>query len=145
MENNKPILTYSVIARNEAIHKGSITSGLPRYARNDAKRHALGLLLILGLLFSASSCRFNRQVKEEKTEVDNLMRYAHNVVVSEKDYGYLLEVICPWDTTLSLGKFAMVKDTTKAVDTEVKGVIRVPVKSGVAFSATQWAVFLRLG
>ena len=145
MENNKPILTDSVIARNEAIQKGSITSGLPRYARNDAKRHALGLLLILGLLFSASSCRFNHQVKEEKTEVDNLMRYAHNVVVSEKDYGYLMEVICPWDTTLSLGKFAMVKDTTKAVDTEVKGVIHIPVKSVVSFSATQWAVFLRLG
>ena len=145
MENNKPILTYSVIARNEAIQKGSITSGLPRYARNDAKRHALGLLLILGLLFSASSCRFNHQVKEEKSVVDNLMRYAHNVVVSEKDYGYLMEVICPWDTTLSLGKFAMVKDTTKAVDTDVKGVLRVPVKSVVSFSATQWAVFLRLG
>lgn len=145
MENDKPILTDSVIARNEAIQKESITSGLPRYARNDAKRCALGLLLILGLLFSASSCRFNRQVKEEKTEVDNLMRYAHNVVVSEKDYGYLMEVICPWDTTLSLGKFAMVKDTTKAVDTEVKGVIHIPVKSVVSFSATQWAVFLRLG
>ena len=145
MKNNKPILTYSVIARNEAIQKGSITSGLPRYARNDAKRHALGLLLILGLLFSASSCRFNHQVKEEKAEVDNLMRYAHNVVVSEKDYGYLMEVICPWDTTLSLGKFAMVKDTTKAVDTDVKDVLRVPVKSVISFSATQWAVFLRLG
>ena len=73
------------------------------------------------LLVALTACRFNHQVKEEKTEVDNLMRYAHNVVVSEKDYGYLMEVICPWDTTLSLGKFAMVKDTTKAVDTDVKG------------------------
>ena len=145
MENNKPILTDSVIARNEAIQKGSITSGLPRYARNDAKRCLFGFLLLLGLQFFAVSCRFNHQVKEEKTEVDNLMRYAHNVIVSEKDYGYLMEVICPWDTTLSLGKFAMVKDTTKAVDTDVKGILRVPVKSVVSFSATQWAVFLRLG
>ena len=97
------------------------------------------------LLVALTACRFNHQVKEEKTEVDNLMRYAHNVVVSEKDYGYLMEVICPWDTTLSLGKFAMVKDTTKAVDADVKGVLRVPVKSVISFSATQWAVFLRLG
>ena len=145
MENDKPILTDSVIARNEEIQKESITSGLPRYARNDAKRCLFGFLLLLGLQFFAVSCRFNHQVKEEKTEVDNLMRYARNVVVSEKDYGYLLEVICPWDTTLSLGKFAMVKDTTKAVDTDVKGILRVPVKSVVSFSATQWAVFLRLG
>lgn len=97
------------------------------------------------LLVALTACRFNHQVEEEKTEVDNLMRYAHNVVVSEKDYGYLMEVICPWDTTLSLGKFAMVKDTTKAVDADVKGVLRVPVKSVISFSATQWAVFLRLG
>ena len=145
MENNKPILTDSVIARNAAIQKGSTVSGLPRYARHDAKRRVFGALLLVILLFSVSSCRFSHQVKEEKTEVDNLMRYAHNVVVSEKDYGYLMEVICPWDTTLSLGKFAMVKDTTKAVDADVKGVIRVPVKSVISFSATQWAVFLRLG
>ena len=97
------------------------------------------------LLVALTACKFSHQVEEEKTEVDNLMRYAHNVVVSEKDYGYLMEVICPWDTTLSLGKFAMVKDTTKAVDTDVKGVLRVPVKSVISFSATQWAVFLRLG
>ncbi len=134
MENNKPTIQTDSVIASEAF------DGV-----NDAKRYLLGLLLLLGLLFSAASCRFNHQVKEEKTEVDNIMRYAHNVIVSEKDYGYLMDVICPWDTTLSLGKFAMVKDTTKEVDSEVKGVIHVPVKSVVSFSATQWAVFLRLG
>ena len=96
------------------------------------------------LLVALTACRFNTQVKEEKVEVDNMMRYAHNVVVSEQDYGYLMEIICPWDTTLSLGKFALVKDTTKAVG-EGLTEIKVPVQSVVSFSATQWSVFLRLG
>ncbi len=145
MENNNHlILTDSVIARNEAIQKGSTISGLPRFARNDAKRRIIGTLLLFVLLFSASACRFNTQIQEEKVEVDNLMRYAHNVTVSEKDYGYLMEVICPWDTTLSLGKFALVKDTTVAVGEGVTQV-KVPVQSVVSFSATQWSVFLRLG
>ena len=145
MENNKPtILTDSVIARNEAIQEGSTISGLPHFARNGAKRRIIGAMLLIVLLFSASSCRFSNQVKEEKVEVDNLMRYARNVVVSEQEYGYLMEVICPWDTTLSLGKFALVKDTTKAIGEELTQV-RVPVQSVVSFSATQWAVFLRLG
>ena len=138
------ILTDSVIARNEAIQEGSTISGLPRFARNDAKRRIIGAMLLIVLLFSASSCRFSNQIKEEKVEVDNLMRYARNVVVSEQEYGYLMEVICPWDTTLSLGKFALVKDTTKAIGEELTQV-RVPVQSVVSFSATQWAVFLRLG
>ncbi len=142
--NNRVIQTDAVIVRNEAVQKGSTTYGLPCYARNDAKRRVFGVMLLVLLLFSASSCRFNHKVKGEKTEVDNLMRYAHNVVVSEKDYGYLMEVICPWDTTLSLGKFALVKDTTRAVGAELTQV-RVPVQSVVSFSATQWAVFLRLG
>ena len=145
MENNKPtILTDSVIARNEVIQEGSTISELPRFARNDAKRRIIGAMLLIVLLFSASSCRFSNQIKEEKFEVDNLMRYARNVVVSEQEYGYLMEVICPWDTTLSLGKFALVKDTTKAIGEELTQV-RVPVQSVVSFSATQWAVFLRLG
>ena len=142
--NNRTILTDSVIASNEAIQKGSIISRLPRFARNDAKRRIIGALFLVIWLFSASACRFNTQVKEEKVEVDNMMRYAHNVVVSEQDYGYLMEIICPWDTTLSLGKFALVKDTTKAVG-EGLTEIKVPVQSVVSFSATQWSVFLRLG
>lgn len=96
------------------------------------------------LLVALTACRFNTQVQEEKVEVDNMMRYARNVVVSETDYGYLMDVICPWDTTLSLGKFALVKDTTKVVG-EGLTQVRVPVQSVVSFSATQWSVFMRLG
>ena len=91
------------------------------------------------------TCAPKTQETKEKTQGDNLMRHARNISVYEKDYGYRMEVICPWDTTLSLGSFAIVKDTTKAVDKDVKGVLKVPVRSVISFSATQWAVFLRLG
>ena len=91
------------------------------------------------------ACAPKSNENNKKTEGDNLMRYARNIQVYEKDYGYRAEVICPWDTTLSLGSFAFVKDTAKTVDADVKGVLRVPVKSVISFSATQWAVFLRLG
>ena len=111
--------------------------------RNVETQCFASLLWILLFAF-AVSCRSNNRVKEEKIEVDNIMRYAHNITVGEKDYGYLMEVICPWDTTMSLGKFAIVKDTTKVVD-EGLTQVRVPVQSVVSFSATQWSVFLRLG
>ena len=147
MDKNKhAILTDSVIA-SEARQSRCGASFLDCFVvppRNDAKRRIIGALLLVMLLLSASACRFNTQVQEEKVEVDNLMRYAHNVTVSEKDYGYLMEVICPWDTTLSLGKFALVKDTAAAVGEGVT-LVKVPVQSVVSFSATQWSVFLRLG
>ena len=100
----------------------------------------LWVLLLVALVACAPKANENT----EKAQGDNLMRYARNIVVYEKDYGYRVEVICPWDTTLSLGKFALVSDTTKSVGEELTKV-KVPIESVVSFSATQWAVFLRLG
>lgn len=97
------------------------------------------------VLVALVACAPKTKENAERTQGDNLMRYARNISIYEKDYGYRAEVICPWDTMLSLGSFAFVKDTAKAVDPDVKGVLRVPVKSVISFSATQWAVFLRLG
>ena len=82
---------------------------------------------------------------KESVSGDNLMHYAQNISVYERDYGYLLDVLCPWDTTLSLGRFAFVKNTASVSDKDVKGIINVPVQSVISFSATQWAVFLHLG
>ncbi len=100
---------------------------------------------LLGLLFAFVACapKGKTDVKEA-AEGDNLMRYARNVTVCEKDYGYMMEVICPWDTTLSLGKFALVKDTMAKVGDGLTP-IQLPVQKVISFSATQWAVFLRLG
>ena len=97
------------------------------------------------ILLAFVACAPKTHEVTEKTQGDNLMRHARNISIYEKDYGYRMEVICPWDTTLSLGSFAIVKDTTKTVDQDVNGVIKAPVKSVISFSATQWAVFLRLG
>ena len=101
-------------------------------------------LWILSLvLFVACAPKDKTDVKE-MTQGDNLMHHARNISVYAKDYGYLMEVICPWDTTMSLGKFAIVKDTTKVVGEGLTQVC-VPVRSVISFSATQWSVFLRLG
>ena len=115
----------------------------PNSMRLDYKSSRTLLWAIMLLLFVACAPKGKTDVKKA-AEGDNLMRYARNVTVSEKDYGYLMEVICPWDTTLSLGKFALVKDTTAVVGEGVTQV-KVPVQSVVSFSATQWSVFLRLG
>ena len=101
------------------------------------------LWILVLLAFVACAPKGKTGVKEV-AEGDNLMRYARNVTVCEMDYGYMMEVICPWDTTLSLGKFALLKDTMAQVG-EGLTKIQLPVQKVISFSATQWAVFLRLG
>ena len=101
-------------------------------------------LLIL-LMLALVACAPKTKENKSQSHGENMMRYAKNVSVFEKDYGYRVEVLCPWDTTLSLGSFAFVKDTAKAVDKDVNGTLKLPVRSVISFSATQWAVFLRLG
>ena len=148
---NKPrsLVPLRVIAREarpkqSRQQKGQIY-GLDWFVpRSDAKRRLLGLPLFLSFaLFVACAPKGN--VATEKSDGDNLMRYAKNISVYERDYGYLMDVLCSWDTTLSLGRFAFVKDSATVADMDVKGVIHVPVRSVISFSATQWAVFLRLG
>ncbi len=121
--------------------KGDLKS--PNSRQADCKS-ARTLVWVLMLTFVVA-CAPKTKEDVERTQGDNLMRHARNIAVYEKDYGYRMEVICPWDTTLSLGSFAIVKDTAKAVEKDITGVLRVPVKSVISFSATQWAVFLRLG
>ena len=152
MENKtQTCLPLRVIARrhDEAIqtidhnsHGGGQDCFVPR---SDAKRCLFCCMWVLCLLLLFVACAPKVQESNDIVQGDNLMRYAKNVSVFEKDYGYRVEVLCPWDTTLSLGSFAFVKDTTKAVDTNLSGVLNVPVSSVVSFSATQWAVFMRLG
>ena len=130
-------------AQSDANFAASSVQRIHRILRANLTRTLLVLCAIV--LFAFASCTPKSTHSPEKTQGDNLMRYARNIVVYEKDYGYRAEVICPWDTTLSLGSFAFVKDTTKSVDKDVKGILRVPVNSVISFSATQWSVFMRLG
>ena len=71
------------------------------------------------VFFAFTACAPKSSHSPEKAQGENLMRHARNIAVFEKDYGYRMEVICPWDTTLSLGSFAIVKDTTKAIDKDL--------------------------
>ena len=114
-----------------------------RFLRANMTRTLHVLCAVVLLAFTACVPKSNHS--PERTQGENLMRHARNISVFEKDYGYRVEVLCPWDTTLSLGSFAFVKDSAQIVDSDVKGTLFLPVKSVVSFSATQWAVFLRLG
>ena len=152
MENKtQTCLPLRVIARRhdeaiQTIDHNSYGGGLDCFVpRSDAKRGLFCCMWVLCLLLLFVACAPKVQENTDKAQGNNLMRYARNIAVYEKDYGYRAEVICPWDTTLSLGSFAFVKDTTKAVDQDVKGILRVPVNSVISFSATQWSVFMRLG
>ena len=129
-------------AQSDANFAASSVQRIHRILRANLTRTLLVLCAIV--LFAFASCTPKSTHSPEKTQGDNLMRYARNIVVYEKDYGYRVEVICPWDTTLSLGKFALVSDTTKSIGEELTKV-KVPIESVVSFSATQWAAFLRLG
>ena len=108
------------------------------------RKHCI-IWVICAFCVMLASCIPDAKVKGRGNHGENLMRYAQNVAVYEKEYGYFVEVICPWDTTLLLGTYAFVKDTTKTVSDEADAVLKVPVNSVISFSATQWSVFLRLG
>lgn len=101
---------------------------------------------MLAYLLSSCSSQTETQVVESVLSEENMMRHAHNVRVSETSYGYLLEVRNPWDTTKMLGRYALSGDTLSqsVLPSDVVPVV-TPVQSVVAFSATQWSVFKRLG
>ena len=106
----------------------------PGSMRSDYKSaRTMGKLWIFVLLLFVA-CSPKTQETKEKAQGDNLMRHARNISVYVTDYGYRMEVICPWDTTLSLGSFAIIKDTTAVVDKDVKGVLKAPVQSVISFS-----------
>ena len=144
MENNMPHAEYAELWEEPSdtnIAAGRFLRVL-RFLRANMTRTLHVLCAVVFFAFTA--CVPKSSQSPERTQGENLMRHARNILAFEKDYGYRMEVICPWDTTLSLGSFAIVKDATKAIDKDVKGVLNVPVKSVISFSATQWAVFLRL-
>lgn len=78
---------------------------------------------------------------------ENLFRYAKNVVAYPTDYGYHMEVLNPWDSTATLGVFALVDEShdAKTVTDGEAIAIQLPVHTVVSFSSTQWSVFLQLG
>ena len=86
-------------AQSDATFAASSVQRIQRILRANLTRTLHVLCAIVFFAFAA--CTPKSTYSPEKTQGDNLMRYARNIVVYEKDYGYRAEVICPWDTTLS--------------------------------------------
>ena len=109
------------------------------------------------LLFFLVSCRGRKgqdvssvagQNPKNGVEVSqNLFRYAKNVAAYPTDYGYYMDVLNPWDSTASLGRFAFVNEGHKGVEVadDKAVVVQLPVQTVVSFSSTQWSVFMQLG
>lgn len=122
---------------------------MQRVSRKNSIRVAL---ISFSLIWLLVSCRNAPSLRQETsvaksdtiTQSENLFHYAHNVTAFPTDYGYLMEVLNPWDSTQTLGRYALVKETcTEAVRPE-EGLeqIALPVSSVISFSSTQWSIFL---
>lgn len=74
-----------------------------------------------------------------------LMEYTSYIDVIPYKSGYYVNVSCPWNEN-SLGEFYLYPDTLQLPkELEKKTIIRTPVKNVIAYSSTQWSVFLKLG
>ena len=105
------------------------------------------LFVCLSITFVLFSCGDNlRNTEKESTAEDkNMMEYTSYINVTNYKSGYYVNVSCPWNDK-SLGEFYLYPDTLELPD-ELKNmtVIRTPVKNVIAYSSTQWSVFLELG
>lgn len=105
------------------------------------------LFICLSMTCILFSCAFdsNKDKKDAGVENDNLMQYTSYVDVTNYKSGYYVNVSNPWNDK-SLGEFFLYPDTLELPkELENKAVIRTPVKNVIAYSSTQWSVFLELG
>lgn len=99
---------------------------------------------MLCILFSCGDSQ-NNVKNDTVVEDENLMTYTSYINVNHYKSGYYVSVSCPWNEK-SLGNFYLYPDTLKLPDElSEKTVIRTPVKNVIAYSSTQWSVFLELG
>ena len=105
------------------------------------------LFICLSMTFILFSCgdKSNNANNRSTAENDDLMPYASYIDVIHYKSGYYINVSCPWNDK-SLGEFYLYPDTLQLPDElENKAVIRTPVQNVIAYSSTQWSVFLELG
>ena len=101
-------------------------------------------LSVTCILFSCGE-KSNNVNKNSCSENDNLMEYTSYIDVTHYKSGYYINVSCPWNEK-SLGEFYLYPDTLELPNELAnKAVIRTPVKNVIAYSSTQWSVFLELG
>ena len=107
------------------------------------KKLVLFCLSITYVLFSCTDNPQNAKINSSLNN-DNLMEYTSYIDVTNYKSGYYVNVSCPWNDK-SLGEFYLYPDTLELPnELENKIVIRTPVKSVIAYSSTQWSVFLDL-
>ena len=101
-------------------------------------------LSITCILFSCNNISQNEK-KVACLENDNLMKYTSYIDVINYKSGYYVNISCPWNDK-SLGEFYLYPDSLDLPqELGNRVVIRTPVKSVIAYSSTQWSVFLELG
>ena len=106
------------------------------------------LLICISTICLLSSCTNGGQDdgKGRQQSEENLMRRANYIEITRYKSGYRLDIPCPWDNQSSLGEFFLYPDSLPIPEElSNKTVIRTPVQSVIAYSSTQWSVFLQLG
>ncbi len=99
---------------------------------------------IICVLFSCDDALDNVK-KDSSSDNTNLMKYTSYINVKDYKSGYYVNVSSPWNDK-SLGDFYLYPDSLELPDELGKcAVIRTPVKSVIAYSSTQWSVFLEFG
>lgn len=104
------------------------------------------ILFCLSITYVVFSCTDNSKNAKINSGLnnDNLMEYTSYIDVTNYKSGYYVNVSCPWNDK-SLGEFYLYPYTLELPnELENKIVIRTPVKSVIAYSSTQWSVFLEL-
>lgn len=108
------------------------------------KKWLIICLSITCIFFSCSDSSDKNQ-NASVPENENLMKYTSYIDITNYKSGYYINVSCPWNDK-SLGEFYLYPDTLQLPDELAnKSVIRTPVKNVIAYSSTQWSVFLELG
>ena len=105
------------------------------------------LFISLSITCVLFSCTDNSDNKKNEACVgdDNLMQYTSYIDIKNYKSGYYVNVSCPWNDK-SLGEFYLYPDSLELPnELESSTVIRTPVKNVIAYSSTQWSVFLELG
>ena len=104
------------------------------------------LFICISMIFVLSSCEDpTKQTKDKSfSDKENLMKYTSYIDVTNYKSGYYVNISNPWNDN-SLGEFYLYPDSLELPnELENKSVIRTPVKNVIAYSSTQWSVFLEL-
>ena len=105
------------------------------------------LFVCLSITCALFSCEnYSNGTKQvSDVETGNLMKYTSYIDVVGYKSGYYVNISNPWNSN-SLGDFYLYPDSLE-LPTELKNkaVIRTPVQSVIAYSSTQWSVFLEIG